>query len=76
MSKKQTLGEYRVGTMFNPSGRADVDYIKEHAAIMIDLLLPIRDQGGEAARCAAIAMTEIESAAMWAVKALTKPPQE
>lgn len=69
-----TEGEYRVGVSFNPSAKPEVDAIKAKAAEMIDLLAPLaaqRDQPG--AREAALAMTGIEEAAMWAVKALTKP---
>lgn len=69
-----TEGEYRVGKSFNPSGNGSVDLIKAKAAELIDILAPVaanREHPG--ARCAAIAMTEIESAAMWAVKAITKP---
>lgn len=68
-----TEGGYRVGVSFNPSNNPDVDRIKAAAANLIDMLAPIagnRDHPG--ARCASIAMTEIESAAMWAVKAVTK----
>ena len=69
-----TEGEYRVGVNFNPGGLEAVNRIKAKAADLIDELGPIaanRDHPG--ARCAAVAMTEIESAAMWAVKAVTKP---
>lgn len=72
----QTEGQYRVGVDFNPSKNAQVDEIKNAAASFIDMLAPIaaaRDHPG--ARCASIAMTEIESAAMWAVKAVTKKPR-
>ena len=69
-----TEGEYRVGKTFNPSSNSTVDAIKEKAADLIDLLQPIAaDRDHPGARCAAIAMTEIEGAAMWAVKAVTKP---
>jgi hypothetical protein len=71
-----TEGEYRVGKSFNPSGASAVDDIKARAAGFIDLLAPIaanRDHPGS--RCAAIAMTEIESAVMWAVNAVTKQPR-
>lgn len=67
-------GEYRVGKSFNPSANAMVDIIKAKAAEFIDLLAPIAaDRDHPGARCAALAMTEIEIAAMWAVKAVTKP---
>lgn len=75
-TRKLTEGEYRVGISFNPSNNAAVDLIKAKAAELIDILAPIaanRDHPG--ARCAAVAMTEIESAAMWAVKAVTKQPR-
>jgi hypothetical protein len=62
---------------FNPSGNDSVAHIKAHAAGMIDYLAPIAaDRDHPGARCASIAMTEIESAAMWAVKAVTKQPNE
>lgn len=68
-----TEGEYRVGKSFNPSASTAVDAIKAKAAELIDFLAPIAaDRQHPGARCAAVAMTEIESAAMWAVKAVTK----
>jgi hypothetical protein len=71
-----TEGEYRVGKTFNPSGHPAVNEIKAKAAELIDLLnLVASDRQHPGARCAAIAMTEIESAAMWAVKAVTKGPR-
>ncbi|TIV36364.1 MAG: hypothetical protein E5V91_22830 [Mesorhizobium sp.] len=72
----QTEGEYRVGISFNPSSNPHVDAIKRQAADWIDVLAPIAaDRDHPGARCASIAMTEIESAAMWAVKAVTKQPR-
>jgi len=79
--KIQSLGEYRVGLSFNPSGNIMVDKIKSKAAELIDLIetLKIRHEGGEtcereqeASRLAVIAQDQIESAAMFAVKAATK----
>jgi hypothetical protein len=75
-SREATEGEYRVGIGFNPSADPLVGEIKRKAADLIDLIAPLTDptRGHPAsARCAAIALTEIESAAMWAVKAATKP---
>ena len=80
-----TLGEWKVGVSFNPSQDANVAKIKAGAAQMIDGITGMRanlmqahidDQvlAGEIARLCALAMTEIESAAMWAVKAATKGP--
>jgi hypothetical protein len=72
-----TEGEYRVGITFNPSANPAVDEIKRRSAELIDLLAPIaseRDHPG--ARCASLAMTGIEEAAMWGVKAVTKQRRE
>ena len=74
-----TQGEYRVGIDFNPSGDDLVGQIKRQAADLIDLINRIPDGGahsGERRRLKALAMTEIESAAMWGVKAATKKPHE
>jgi len=70
-----TKGQYRVGASFNPSNNPEVDSAKFRTAELIDSLQPIVDTGGEAARCAAIAQTKYEEAAMWAVKAITKPKE-
>lgn len=81
MAYKYSFGQYRVGITFNPSNNLQVQRIKEKAAALIDEIdqIPI-DPGridiGEVARCKALAMTEVESAAMWAVKAATKPERE
>ena len=69
-----TLGQFRVGISFNPSADPNVDAIKTQAAALIDLINALPSQDSEQARLKALAMTEIESAAMWAVKAATKQP--
>jgi len=81
-----TKGEYRVGIAFNPSNDDMVGQIKRKAADLIDLIetIPVPDvsskesavHSNEVARLKALAQTEIESAAMWAVKAATKPAPE
>jgi len=68
-----TKGEYRVGVDFNPSGDEQIHTVKVTTANLIDALQPLVDLGDEAGRCAAIAQTKFEEAAMWAVKAITKP---
>jgi hypothetical protein len=86
---KMTKGEYRVGISFNPSNNGKVDQIKRMAADLIDLIETIpataRDdntEGGAAVRSAevgrlkSLAQTNVEDAAMWAVKAATKPAPE
>jgi hypothetical protein len=79
-----TRGEYRVGINFNPSADDTVGRIKSMAAALIDFIdgIPVLGaeteaqlvRSAEVARLKALAMTEIESAAMWAVKAATKGP--
>lgn len=56
---------------FNPSAIDRVATVKLLAAALIQECEEIRAEG-KAAREASIAITEIESAAMWAVKAATK----
>jgi len=71
-----TKGEYRVGIGFNPSGDDTVGKIKRAAADLIDTVNEIEDcvpsSEGEVSRLKALAMTHVEDAAMWAVKAATK----
>jgi hypothetical protein len=81
-----TLGAQRVRLSFNPSGNDVVDQIKRQAADFIDFVKtidppidPDKDAGdplddhiiAEFRRLQSLAATEIESAAMWAVKAAT-----
>lgn len=69
----QTKGEYRVGTSFNPSRESVVDEIKQKTAELIDLVDGIQLNTADVARLKALAQTAYEEAAMWAVKAATKP---
>lgn len=81
-----TKGEYRVGINFNPSKDDLVGKIKRQAADLIDLIesidsVPKSSDGlgahaGEKYRLKALAQTAVEEAAMWAVKAATKPMME
>ena len=70
-----TLGERRVGVDFNPGGNAMVGAIKRKAAELIDLVNGLETTGfmepQEVARLKALAMTDAEAAAEWAVKAAT-----
>jgi len=72
--KIMSIGEYRVGISFNPGGNPDVDKIKRAAADLIDIVDCIQADGAEVTRLKALAMTHVEDGAMWAVKAVTKPP--
>ena len=77
--RQQTLGEKRVRAAFNPSQNSLVDSIKTKSAELIDLCNSIKikaqqdnyPESGEVARCCALAQTNYEDAAMWAVKAAT-----
>ena len=76
-----TKGEYRVGITFNPSNDPVVDEIKSISAKLIDLIEEIpsdreSEVGNERGRLKALAQTDVENAAMWAVKAATKQPRE
>ena len=73
-----TKGEYRVGISFNPGGNPQVDGIKQITASLInelDEFMEMHTENPEVCRCAAIAQTKYEEAAMWAVKAVTKPQE-
>ncbi len=70
-----TLGEYRVGLDFNPSGDPAVNDVKRRAADLIDLCEDLKGADPERIRLFALAQTHFEDAAMWAVKAITKKPR-
>ena len=72
MNAELSFGQKAVGLTFNPSGDAGVNYIKEQCANLIDLLNGMRAAGSfEQARMFAIAITDIQTAQMWAVKGVT-----
>lgn len=78
-----TPGGYKVGIMFNPGEHAKVNELKQKAADFIDAVNTIEvgqpgteisdRQVAEVERLKALAITHCEDAAMWAVKAATKP---
>ena len=70
---QQTFGQKAVGLSFNPSGDAGVINCKQHFATAIDQLNDLRTytDSPEVKRMASIAITELQTAQMWAVKALT-----
>jgi len=63
-----TLGESRVRVQFNPDQNDTVSQIKQKTAELINLVDSIKEKDG---RLASLAMTEYETAAMWAVKLAT-----
>lgn len=71
-----TFGEKAVGLTFNPGGHAEVNNIKRSFADTIDYLNNLRntaktENNGEKIRMYSVAITECQSAQMWAVKAAT-----
>jgi hypothetical protein len=69
-----THGEYMVGLEFNPGNHSKVTQIKRLAADLIDMISTIEvGDIPEKGRLKSLAMTSIETGAMWAVKAETKP---
>ena len=86
-----SIGAYRVGTNFNPSGADSVNRLKEHGARFIDECQRQWDDMAKAqpdeptqadedlfmeqSRLFRIAQERAEEAAMWAVKAATKRPR-
>lgn len=71
--KEQTYGERAVGLGFNPSGEDFVNATKRNYANIIDGLAEIRSKSEdpEQKRLASVAITEAQTAQMWAVKAIT-----
>lgn len=70
--RPQTLGEYRMRMSFNPSGNQLVESLKRRAADFIDLCELAKQNSGNPLALT-IAQTEMETAAMYAVKGATTP---
>lgn len=68
-----TYGQKAVGANFNPSGNVEVDSLKDVFAHIIDHMDDLRSITSdlEVKRMASIAITEAQTACMWAVKAVT-----
>lgn len=71
-----TFGEKACGVSFNPGGDPDVHTIKVAFADIVDKLNDLRVRAGimdhkEVVRMLSIAITEAQTAQMWAVKAIT-----
>lgn len=74
MSKDNlSFGERACGVSFNPGGHAVVNDLKEVFASVVDDLNHLREISvdSEQKRMLSIAITEVQSAQMWAVKAVT-----
>lgn len=67
-----TYGEKAVGLTFNPSGDINVQKVKELYAQIIDLINEIRTkEPSDKNRLLSVAITEAQTAQMWAVKGIT-----
>jgi hypothetical protein len=71
--REMTFGEKAVGLTFNPSNDPTVQAIKAKCADLIDEIHELRTNqpNAEIARMASVAITELQTAQMWAVKAAT-----
>lgn len=70
--KRLSFGEKAVGVTFNPSGDPKVHEVKLLYAKIIDHLNEERGEGRtEKSRLLSIAITEAQTAQMWAVKGIT-----
>lgn len=75
--RELTFGEKAVGLTFNPSNGTEVgDHvatIKQECAAVIDTLNNLRNSSddGEVKRMLSVAITEVQTAQMWGVKAVT-----
>ena len=72
-TKELTFGQKAVGLTFNPSGHPDVHDCKLMFAAVIDQMNELRlgSDDPEVKRMTAVAITNAQTAQMWAVKALT-----
>lgn len=69
-----TFGQKAVGITFNPSNNSDVDRCKQQFANCIDQMDALRkseSSSSEQKRLASCAITELQGAQMWSVKAIT-----
>jgi hypothetical protein len=72
-NRAMTFGEKACGVSFNPDGNPLVAEIKKEFATIVDLLEGHRNGNlnKETVRMLSIAITEAQTAQMWAVKAVT-----
>lgn len=72
-TREMTFGEKAVGLAFNPSNDDAVAQCKAEFARVIDRMHDLRNSTDnvEIKRMASVAITEAQTAQMWAVKAIT-----
>lgn len=73
VTREPTFGEKAVGLSFNPSANPMVAAIKQEYAVVIDRMDCMRrtSDNAELKRMCSVAITEAQTAQMWAVKAAT-----
>lgn len=73
MERELSFGEKAVGLTFNPSNNPEVDACKAGFAAVIDQMDKLRaaSENSDVKRMASVAITEAQTAQMWAVKAIT-----
>ena len=73
MERELTFGEKACGVSFNPGNNTAVADIKNDFAELVDKLHNTRsaDNDPEVKRMLSVAITEVQTAQMWAVKAVT-----
>ena len=72
-NREFTFGEKACGVPFNPGGNLSVALVKQEFANLVDNLNLRRQEAtdAEVKRMLSIAITEAQTAQMWAVKAIT-----
>lgn len=75
-TRELTYGEKACGVNFNPGGDPDVAILKQKFAELVDIMHDFRTRASimehkETVRMMSIAITEAQTAQMWAVKAVT-----
>lgn len=72
-TRELSYGEKSVGLTFNPSQDPKVQEVKELYAKIIDICNDLRTEAGqgEKGRLLSVAITEAQTAQMWAVKGIT-----
>ena len=72
-TRELNYGEKAVGLQFNPSGDEKVNEIKKLYAEIINICDSARTEAGqgEIGRLLSVAITEAQTAQMWAVKGIT-----
>ena len=68
-----TFGERACSVSFNPDGNTEVTYLKDLYAYLVDAFNNRRNHtnNAEVKRMYSVAITELQTSQMWAVKAVT-----